>query len=113
MQDFPEKTCTIDRLVRHPKLVAAAIAGNKTEQRRDGIYAYPGETFMLEDISFTVTDVVRQKLGEMSDADAQAEGYPNLAMYRDLILKMHSGMEWNPESLVWVHSFARTTLVNS
>jgi len=47
MTDYPEKTCDIDRLVRHPKLVAAAIAGQKTQQRRDGIYGWPDETFEL------------------------------------------------------------------
>jgi hypothetical protein len=33
MADYPEKTCGIERLVRHPKLVQAALAGQKTEQR--------------------------------------------------------------------------------
>jgi len=31
---YPEKTCSIDRLVTHPKLVAAALSGTKTQQRR-------------------------------------------------------------------------------
>ena len=28
-------------------------------------------------------------------------------MYKDLILRMHSGLEWNGESKVWVHEFER------
>lgn len=107
MNHYPEKNCIIDRLLTHPKLVAAALAGQKTQQRRDGLYAYPGEIFMLEQVEFEVTDVERQRLGDISDADARAEGYPSLAMYKDLILKMHSGMEWNEDGLVWVHSFKR------
>jgi len=107
MNHYPEKNCSIDRLLTHPKLVAAALAGQKTQQRRDGLYAYPGEIFMLEQVEFEVTDVERQRLGDISDADARAEGYPSLAMYKDLILKMHSGMEWNEDGLVWVHSFKR------
>ncbi len=105
MTDYPEKTCEIDRLIRHPKLVEAAKAGHKTQQRRDGIYAYPGETFELDGVEFTVTDLKRQKLGDMTDADANAEGYPSLEMYKGLILKMHAGMMWEAESLVWVHCF--------
>ncbi|MGJ0429798.1 ASCH domain-containing protein [Methylobacter sp.] len=105
--NYPEKTCHIDRLVTHPKLVAAALSGQKTQQRRDGIYAYPGETFELEGTTFTVTAVERQSLGDMTDADAQAEGYPNLDAYKDIILRMHAGMTWNNDSLVWVHSFKR------
>ncbi|CAG1022147.1 ASCH domain-containing protein [Methylomonas sp. LL1] len=107
MNAYPEKTCEIDRLIRHPKLVEAAINGQKTEQRRDGLYAYPGETFVLEGVSFVVTGVDRQRIGDMTDADARAEGYPSLAMYRDIILKMHASMEWNEDALVWVHRFNR------
>ena len=107
VNDYPEKNCDIDRLIRHPKLVEAAINGRKTQQRRDGIYAYPGEVFTLEGVEFEVTSVERRKLGEMTDQDAQAEGYPNLAMYKDVILKMHANMEWKDDGLVWVHSFTR------
>ncbi|WP_347987987.1 ASCH domain-containing protein [Methylomonas sp. AM2-LC] len=105
--DYPTKTCAIERLVTQPKLVAAALAGHKTQQRRDGLYAYPGETFILEGVEFEVTSVERHKIGDMTDADAQAEGFPSLALYKDIILKMHANMVWNDEGLVWVHSFKR------
>jgi len=107
MTDYPKKTCVIENLVKHPKLVAATLAGRKTQQRRDGVYAYPNEIFKLDDVTFKVTALERQSLGAMTDADAQAEGYPNLAMYKDLILKMHAGMSWDEDSLVWVHTFAK------
>lgn len=107
MNDYPEKNCDIDRLVRHPKLVEAALSGKKTQQRRDGVYAYPGEKFKLDGIDFIMTSLERQSLGEMTDADANAEGYPSLDMYKGLILKMHAGMTWEADSLVWVHSFKR------
>ncbi|MBI3480924.1 MAG: ASCH domain-containing protein [Nitrosomonadales bacterium] len=104
---YPAKSCEITRLVTHPKLVAATIAGSKTQQRRDGLYAYPNETFELEGIPFVVTSVERKRLGDMTDADAQAEGYPNLDMYKQIILKMHANMSWDEEALVWVHTFKR------
>ncbi|MGY6274490.1 ASCH domain-containing protein [Methylomonas sp. MgM2] len=107
MNEYPNKTCDIERLVRHPKLVAAALSGQKTQQRRDGLYAYPGETFILEGVEFVVTGVDRQRIGDMTDEDARAEGYPNLMMYKDMILKMHANMEWNEDGLVWVHRFKR------
>lgn len=105
--EYPAKNCEIDRLVRHPKLVAAALSGQKTEQRRDGIYAYPGERFELEGVEFVVTDVVRERIGDMTDDNARAEGYPNLAMYKQLILSMHANMQWDDDGLVWVHRFKR------
>jgi hypothetical protein len=83
------------------------LAGQKTQQRRDGLYAYPGEIFMLEEVEFVVTSVERQRIGDMSDADARAEGYPSLAMYKEIILSMHNSMQWNEDGLVWVHCFKR------
>lgn len=105
---YPEKTCEIDRLVTHPKLVEMALADKKTEQRRDGVYAYPGETFELEGVKFTVVSLERETLGDMTDASAQAEGYPSMEAYQSLILRMHAGMEWNNNSPVWVHRFQKT-----
>ncbi len=105
--DYPEKTCSIDRLVRHKRLVEAAIEGKKTEQRRDGIYGYPGETFELEGHTFEIVELAHDRLGDMGEASAQAEGYATLADYRDLILRMHKGMEWDEEHRVWVHRFRR------
>ena len=106
-QQYPNKTCEIDRLLRHPKLIAAAISGAKTQQRRDGLYAYPNETFELEGIPFIITSVERQRIGEMTEEDAKAEGYPNLEIYKQIILQMHANMTWDDQSLVWVHSFKR------
>lgn len=108
MSDYPEKTCDIDRLVTHPKLVEAALAGKKTQQRRDGVYAYPGENFELDGVKFTVVDLEHKTLGDMCDADAQAEGYPNMEAYKGLILRMHAGMQWDESHPIWVHKFAKT-----
>lgn len=105
MSDYPEKTCTIDRLVRQKKLVESALAGVKTEQRRDGVYAYPGETFELKGSTFEMVSLTHEPLGNLDDEGALAEGFESLTQYRDLILRMHKGMEWDPEHLVWVHRF--------
>lgn len=109
MESYPEKTCSIDRLVTHAKLVEATKAGLKTQQRRNGVYAYPGETFDLDGMTFIVTDLKCQRLGDMTDDDAKAEGYPSLEMYKDIILKMHSGMAWDDDGVAWVHSFKAKT----
>ena len=106
MSDFPEKTCSIDRLVTHKKLVASALAGTKTQQRRAGVYGYPGESFELEGVKFEITSLRQEGLGKMTEADAHSEGYPDLESYRDLILRMHPGMSWDEEFPVWVHEFS-------
>ncbi|MDQ6960629.1 MAG: ASCH domain-containing protein [Mariprofundaceae bacterium] len=107
MSAYPEKTCSIDRLVRNLNLLRAAIRGEKTQQRRNGVYGYPGETFHLNGMSFVVTGLERRRLGDMTAADARAEGYESLDAYRNFILRMHKGMQWNDNAMVWVHSFRR------
>ncbi|NRB37688.1 MAG: ASCH domain-containing protein [Pseudomonadales bacterium] len=108
MADYPEKTCSVDRLVRNKKSIKSSIEGQKTQQRRDGVYAYPGETFELDGEAFIITDLSRESLADMNDAAAQAEGYPDLSSYKDLILKMHPGMTWSAEALVWVHHYKKS-----
>ena len=107
MTDYPEKTCEIDALVTHAKLVAAVLADRKTQQRRNGVYGYPGEKFELEGQSFVITALRRETMADMTEGEAQAEGYPSLAMYKDLIMRMHPGMDLDDSAKVWVHEFAR------
>ena len=105
--NYPEKTCSIDRLVTHGRLVKAALAGEKTQQRRAGVYGYPGETFELEGESFVISQLRQQTLEAMTESDAAREGYETLDAYKDIILRMHSGMEWDGEFKVWVHEVER------
>lgn len=106
-QNYPPKTCEIDRLVTHQKLVEAALSGRKTQQRRNGVYGYPGESFDLDAHTFVITALERQALGEMTEADARAEGFPDLQTYKQLIISMHAGMDWNESHQVWVHKFRK------
>ncbi|MFC1759258.1 ASCH domain-containing protein [Planctomycetota bacterium] len=105
--NYPEKTCSIDQLVTHEKLVSAALDGSKTQQRRAGVYGYPGEQFTLNDIAFEITDLRTERWGDITEEDAKREGYPSLDMYRALIERMHQGMEWDQDQPVWVHEFAK------
>jgi hypothetical protein len=105
VSDYPEKTCSIDRLVRHGMLVRSALKGEKTEQRRNGVYGYPGELFELDGESFEITSLTHDRLGDMGEVEARKEGFEDLDAYKSLIVRMHKGMEWDPEHLVWVHRF--------
>lgn len=109
MNDLPEKTCSIERLVTQGKSIAAAKAGIKTQQRRNGVYAWPNEKFELDGTSFVMTHLFRQRLGDMTDDEANAEGFPDVETYQTIILKMHPGMTWDDEGLVWVHQFTAVT----
>jgi len=106
-QIYPKKTCEIDKLVTNEKMVTAVSDGRKSQQRRNGVYAYPGERFDLEGETFEVVRLEHQRLGDMSEEDAEKEGFPNLDVYRDIIIRMHPGMSWDPDHKVWLHEFAR------
>ena len=105
MSDYPEKTCSPDNLVRHPMMVKAVIHGSKRRQRRDGVYAHPGDVFPIGDRQARCTGLFRQSLGEITDPDAVLEGFPSLAAYKGFILGMHKGMEWDDSAMAWVHEF--------
>jgi hypothetical protein len=88
-------------------MVHAALCGEKTQQRRNGVYAYPGEDFDLEGTKFELVDLRQQRLGDMTEQDAVAEGYSSLQDYKDVILRMHKGMQWDEGTSVWLHIFRR------
>lgn len=105
-QQYPEKSCSIERLVTIEKDVQKVLEGKKTATRRNGVYAHPGEVMELEGKQFKVDALYAQKLGEMTDQDAQAEGYESMEQYKDAILSIHPNMPWVPKMNVWVHEYS-------
>lgn len=103
---LPKKSCTIEKLVTIPKDVEKVLQGKKTATRRSGIYADIGEVMDLNGTPFKVEHIYPQYLGEVSDEDAQAEGYESFEEYKNAILSIHPGMKWAPKMRVWVHEYA-------
>lgn len=105
-ESLPKKTCTIEKLVTIPEDVEKVINGQKTATRRNGIYANIGEVMTLKNNLFKVERIYSQHLGEITDEDAQQEGYEDLEAYKQSILSIHPGMRWAPKMKVWVHEYA-------
>lgn len=103
---LPPKSSTIEKLVTIPKDIEKVINGEKTATRRSGRYADVGEIMEIKNHQFRVERIYVQKLGEVTDEDAQQEGYENMEAYRQSILSMHPGMKWVPNMKVWVHEYA-------
>ncbi|WP_174616158.1 ASCH domain-containing protein [Virgibacillus ihumii] len=106
MENVPEKTCTIDKLVTIQEEIDKVLAGKKTASRRNGIYANVGEIMELQDKKFKIDDVYPQYLGDITDKDAMKEGYDDLKSYQQAILNIHPGMRWSPKMRVWVHEYS-------
>ena len=107
--EYPEKTCSVERLVTVPQDVKKVLEGKKTATRRNGVYAYPGEIMTLEGQDFKVESLYQQTLGEVTEEHARQEGFDNLEAYKKSILDMHEGMKWVPKMKVWVHEFTPVT----
>ncbi|MFJ7934704.1 ASCH domain-containing protein [Sporosarcina sp. NPDC096371] len=108
MTGFPEKTCSIERLVTIPEDVQKVLHGEKTATRRNGVYAYPGEIMVLDGQEFTIDALYVQTLGELTDELAQQEGYADLEAYKQSMMSMHAHakMPWLPQMKVWVHEYS-------
>jgi len=102
---LPPKTCTIERLITLQGDIEKVLAGQKTATRRNGRYADVGEVMNLQNRQYVVERVYSQALGELTDEDAQQEGYTNVEEYKQSILSIHTGMPWLPKMKVWVHEF--------
>lgn len=104
---LPPKNGTIEQLVTISEDIEKVIAGEKTATRRNDRYADIGEVMSLNNHKFVVHNVYTQSLGEMTEADAQKEGYQTLDAYKEKILSIHPGMRWVPSMRVWVHEYKR------
>lgn len=106
MNELPEKSCSIERLVTIPADVEKVLNGEKTATRRNGVYAYPEEIMVLEGKEFKIEKLYKQTLGEMTDEHAKQEGFANMEEYKQSILALHPKMPWIPTMSVWVHEFS-------
>lgn len=92
--------------------------GEKTVTRRewDRRQATPGNVYIAATEMFTsheeadcyirVKDVYDQPLGDMTDADARAEGdYDSLSEFRDGYERVYGEGAWDPEKVVTVVEF--------
>lgn len=84
----------------------AVLAGEISQLHRGDAHAAVGDTFEIRGTTFEVTDVTERRLGELTDADARAEGSADLASYKQRIERVH-GMEWNDDDMAVRHRFER------
>ena len=82
----------------------AALAGEVTQLHRGDRHADAGDRFEIDGSTFEVTAVETERLGELTDEDARAEGSPNLAAYKERIERTHD-TEWDDDTEVVLHEF--------
>lgn len=87
------------------RLREAVLDGEVTQLHRGHRYADEGDAFEIDGRRFVVSDVTRRTLGDLTDADARAEGAEDLAAYRRRLDRVHEDFEWDPDSEVVRHRF--------
>lgn len=81
-----------------------ALDGEITQLHRGDPHAEEGDTFVIEETTFEVTNVESRRLGDITDEDARAEGSPNLDAYRRRIEATHD-TEWDDDNEAVLHEF--------
>jgi hypothetical protein len=96
-----------DVLLPNERVERMALDGDLTQLHRGDRYADEGDTFEIDGARFVVTAVDERTLGDLTDADARAEGSDDLAAYRRRLEAVHDSFEWDDESPVVRHRFER------
>jgi len=94
-------------LLPNDRMRQQALDGDVTQIHRGQQYADEGDTFSIDDATFEVVEVAERTLGDMTDADAQAEGARDLEQYRQILNRAHDNFEWDDTSEVVKHRFER------
>ena len=94
-------------LLPNDRMRQQALDGEVTQIHRGQQYADEGDTFSIDDTTFEVVEVAERTLGDMTDADAQAEGARDLAQYKEILERAHDHFEWDDTSEIVLHRFER------
>lgn len=96
-----------DTLLPSERMRDRALDGEVTQIHRGHQYAEAGDTFAVEGTTFEVVDVEDRTLGDLTDADARAEGARDLEHYREILNRAHEHFEWDDDADVVCHRFER------
>lgn len=96
-----------ETLLPSDRMRRQAVDGDVTQIHRGRVYADPGDRFDVDETTFEVVAVDERTLGDLTDADARAEGAEDLADYRAILRRAHEEFEWDDGSTVVCHRFER------
>ena len=102
-------TIDADTLLPNERMRRGASAGDITQIHRGSKYAEEGDRFDLDGETFEVVEIRERTLGDLTDADAQAEGMADLDEYRTVLNRAHDHFEWDDDSDVVLHRFEQVS----
>lgn len=93
-------------LLPSDRLREMVLNGEVTQLHRGDEHASNGDTFDIEGTTFEVTEVETERLSDLSDEDARAEGSSDLESYKQRIERTHR-TEWDDDRTAVLHRFER------
>lgn len=96
-----------ERLLPNERMRQGALDGDVTQIHRGHQYADAGDTFSIDGTTFEVVGVDARTLGDVTDADARAEGARDRDHYRQILDRVHEEFEWDDDADVVRHRFER------
>jgi hypothetical protein len=94
-------------LLPNDRMRQQALDGDVTQIHRGQRYADEGDSFSIDGTTFEVVEVADRTLGDMTDADARAEGARDLEHYKTILQRAHDNFEWDDTSDIVKHRFER------
>jgi hypothetical protein len=94
-----------DTLLPSERMRRQAVDGEVTQIHRGQSYAAEGDTFEIDGTTFEVVAVEERTLGDLTDADARAEGARDLDHYKQILERAHDHFEWDDDSDIVCHRF--------
>jgi hypothetical protein len=96
-----------DVLLPSDRLQRRVREGEITELRRSEPYAAEGDRFEIDGATFEVVAVERDRLGDLTEADARRMGAEDLDAYRERLRQVHPNYEWDADAETVCHRFER------
>lgn len=84
----------------------AVLDGDVTQLHRDDQHASEGDVFAITGMAFEVVEGRTERLGDLTDEDARAEGSPDLEAYKRRIERTHV-IDWDDSDTAVLHRFER------
>lgn len=97
----------IEKFPFSPEFEKSMLKGIKTKTSRNKKYGEIGDTFTAFGNKFTIVNIEKEKLEKVANEYCVEEGFMKPEEFIEKWNKLHPIKKWDPEQIVFVHSFEK------